>query len=101
VSVAHYENFPVASWLAPSAIRPAIVSIYEFARSADDIADEGNDPAAPRLARLDAYSSELDRIAKGEIPNDPLFAKLGAAIRRHELPLDAFRALLSAFRRTW
>ncbi len=98
MSVAHYENFPVASWLAPPAIRPAIVSIYEFARSADDIADEGSDPTATRLARLDAYSSELDRIAEGEVPNDPLFARLGAAIRRHGLPLDAFRALLSAFR---
>ena len=98
MSVAHYENFPVASWLAPPAIRPAIVSIYEFARNADDIADEGNDPAATRLARLDAYSFELDRIAKGEMPNDPLFARLTAAIRRHDLPLDAFRALLSAFR---
>jgi len=98
VSVAHYENFPVASWLAPPAIRPAIVSIYEFARSADDIADEGTDPPAARLARLDAYSSKLDRIAEGKMPDDQLFARLAAAIRRHELPLDAFRALLSAFR---
>jgi squalene synthase HpnC len=98
VPVAHYENFPVASWLAPPAIRPAIVSIYAFARSADDIADEGSDPAAERLARLDAYASALDRIANGEIPDDPLFAPLGAAIRRHSLPLDAFHALLSAFR---
>ena len=55
VSVAHYENFPVASLLAPPAIRPAIVAIYNFARGADDIADEGDDAAPLRLQRLDAF----------------------------------------------
>ena len=98
MSVGHYENFPVASWLAPSAIRPAIASIYAFARSADDIADEGSDTAAVRLARLDAYDSELDRIAEGAVPRDPLFARLAGEIRRHALPIDLFHALLSAFR---
>lgn len=39
--VTHPENFPVASWLCPPALRPAIAAIYAFARAADDIADEG------------------------------------------------------------
>ena len=38
---AHYENFPVASWLCPPHLRPPIAAIYHFARTADDIADEG------------------------------------------------------------
>ena len=42
MSVGHYENFPVASRLVPAALRPAVVAIYRFARSADDIADEGD-----------------------------------------------------------
>ena len=41
-SVGHYENFPVASWLCPKALRPAVMAIYHFARTADDIADEGS-----------------------------------------------------------
>ena len=42
MSVAHYENFPVASLLVPRPLRPAIVAIYRFARMADDFADEGD-----------------------------------------------------------
>ncbi|MFP5368760.1 MAG: squalene/phytoene synthase family protein, partial [Actinomycetes bacterium] len=38
---AHYENFPVASWLLPAAMRPHVAAVYAFARVADDVADEG------------------------------------------------------------
>ena len=44
----HYENFPVASWLCPRRLRPPIAAIYHFARTADDIADEGSAPPAER-----------------------------------------------------
>ena len=60
MSVDHYENFPVASLLCPPALRPAVVAIYRFARTADDIADEGDAPAADRLADLAAYRADLD-----------------------------------------
>jgi len=98
VSVAHYENFPVASRLVPSALRPAVVAIYDFARGADDIADEGDLAAGVRLAQLDAYEAELDAIARGENPPGQPFASLAAAVRRHSLPLAPLRDLLSAFR---
>ena len=98
VSVAHYENFPVASRLTPAPLRPAVVAIYAFARAADDIADEGDDPPEVRLAKLDVYVAMLDRIQRGEAPPDAPFAALAAAIGRHALPLQPFRDLLSAFR---
>lgn len=98
VSVAHYENFPVASRLVPASLRGAVVAIYDFARAADDIADEGDDPPAVRLARLDLYASELDRIERGDAPAAAPFAALAAAIERHDLPLSPFHDLLSAFR---
>ena len=41
MSVDHYENFPVASLLLPARLREPVNAIYAFARSADDIADEG------------------------------------------------------------
>ena len=44
--VDHYENFPVASWLCPPRLRAPIAAIYHFARTADDLADEGDAPAA-------------------------------------------------------
>ncbi|HKN11415.1 MAG TPA: squalene synthase HpnC [Pseudomonadota bacterium] len=98
MSVAHYENFPVASRLVPAALRGAVVAIYAFARAADDIADEGDDPPAARLAQLDAYAAMLDRIERGEVPSAAPFAALAAAIDRHALPMHLFHDLLSAFR---
>jgi squalene synthase HpnC len=97
VPVEHYENFPVASWLLPKRLREPVEAIYRFARSADDIADEGDAPAAMRLEQLAAYHSELDRIERGDTPTDPVFGPLAAAIRAHAIPLAPFRDLLSAF----
>ena len=98
VSVGHYENFPVASHLVPARLRPAVIAIYRFARAADDLADEGDASAQQRLAALDAFVDELDAIARGEAASCPLFTALASAIRRHDLPIAAFHALLSAFR---
>lgn len=95
--VDHYENFPVASWLLPKRLRQPVEAIYRFARSADDIADEGDAPPATRLQQLAAYQDELNRIARGEATAHPVFAPLANAIQEHDLPLAPFRDLLSAF----
>ena len=95
--VGHYENFPVASVLVPARYRGAVVAIYRFARAADDIADEGDAPAAARHRALDAFRRGLDAIERGETPADPPFAALAPAVREHALPLVLFRDLLSAF----
>ena len=57
--VDHYENFPVASVLLPSRLREPVEAIYALARSADDIADEGEAESGERLARLQAYREAL------------------------------------------
>jgi phytoene synthase len=80
VPVAHYENFPVASWLLPAALRAPVATIYRFAREADDIADEGDDPPALRLAKLEAHRDQIERI-----------------VREHGLPRELFADLLDAF----
>ena len=97
MSVGHYENFPVASVLVPARYRGAVVAIYRFARAADDIADEGNAPAAERHEALDAFSRHLDAIERGATPIEPPFGALAPAIREHDLPIELFRDLLSAF----
>lgn len=95
--VDHYENFPVASMLLPRRLRRPIELIYTFARQADDFADEGNDPAEVRLAQLNSFRMELDKIA-GEKPSESeLFRDLGAVIREYKLPLTLFYDLLDAF----
>ncbi|RZS57038.1 squalene synthase HpnC [Sphaerotilus mobilis] len=100
--VQHYENFPVASWLCPPALRPPIVAIYQVARTADDLADEGEATAAQRLADLAAFRAEL-RItyATGAAPADArwpqVWTPLAAQIRQHALPQGLLEALLDAF----
>jgi hydroxysqualene synthase len=99
--VDHYENFPVASVLCPPALRPPIVAIYRFARTADDIADEGDAPADERLADLSAFGAEL---ARQYGPTEPppgrwpeVFVPLRTQIRRHDLSIAPLAALLDAF----
>lgn len=101
VSVNHYENFPVASWLCPPDLRAPIRAIYAFARTADDLADEGDAAPADRLDALAAYESDLHAVASGKPPSArwrAVFEPLTDAIRRHALPLALLTDLLSAFR---
>jgi squalene synthase HpnC len=98
--VDHYENFPVASWLCPPQLRPPVAAIYGFARTADDIADEGTDPAPTRLADLRAYRADLaacfsDRPDGGRWPG--VFIPLRAVVRDFALPQRPLADLLSAF----
>ena len=69
--VDHYENFPVASLLCPPALRRPVQAIYHFARTADDLADEG--PATPtqRLTSLAAYRAALHQAAAGQVVAGP------------------------------
>lgn len=100
--VQHYENFPVASWLCPEALRPAVQAIYWFARTADDLADEGDASPQQRLDDLLAYGMALEKVLQAQ-PVDPaarwahVFAPLGRAITSHQLPAKPLRDLLSAF----
>lgn len=96
----HYENFPVASWLCPPRLRPAITAIYWFARTADDLADEGDAPAQQRLDDLAAYGAELAAVAGGAVPSPrwpEVFGPLRAALRDFALPVPLLADLLSAF----
>lgn len=99
--VGHYENFPVASLLCPPALRPAVMAIYHFARTADDIADEGDASAAQRLADLSAYRQALNACLQGmdtvPVPWHPVFAPLREAVQQHQLTVALLHDLISAF----
>lgn len=96
----HYENFPVASVLCPAALRPAVTALYHFARTADDLADEGDAPAALRTELLVEYRADLVTASRGAAASlrwPGVFGPLSEAIREHELPLPLLHALLDAF----
>ena len=97
MAVDHYENFPVASILLPKHLRRPVEIIYHFARQADDFADEGDIPDTERLAKLDEFRTELDRIAAHETPLTPLFIDVAKIVEQHRLPLQLFHDLLDAF----
>lgn len=103
MSVDHYENFPVASWLLPKHLRQPITHIYWFSRSADDIADEGDHSDSWRLQQLAAYREALSQIEQGSLhlpPSDPrykIFTPLATVIEQYQLPVYLFADLLTAF----
>jgi len=102
MAVDHYENFPVASLLLPQKLRTAVRDIYWFARTADDLADEGDAAADERLASLAEYRRAIALIASAEpcdapLPHPAIFQPLCATIHRHDLPPALFTDLLSAF----
>jgi hydroxysqualene synthase len=98
--ISHYENFPVASRLCPPRLRPAIIAIYGFARTADDIADEGDATPQARLDDLAAYRADLMATAAGQAPSrrwNRVFERLGPVIAEFALPVNLLADLLSAF----
>ena len=95
----HYENFPVGSVLVPKPLRRHFYSIYAFARTADDFADEGYDEqhsAEERLALLDEWGRLLRESEQGRATH-PVFVALAETRRQFDLPINLFEDLLSAF----
>ncbi len=101
--ISHYENFPVASWLCPPHLRDAVVALYHFARTADDLADEGDATAVQRLSDLIDYRQDLLSVChipagaiSGRWPH--VFVPLRDSIRHHALPIPLLHDLLDAFK---
>jgi squalene synthase HpnC len=98
--VDHYENFPVVSMLCPPRLRPAIAAIYHFARTADDLADEGDASAAERLAALAQYRTDLLAVASGQAHSGQwpqVFEPLRGVMQAFQLPVPLLADLLDAF----
>src|SRR5579871_280945 len=92
----HYENFHVASWFLPRALRPHFHSIYAYCRISDDLGDEVGDRAAA-LALLQLWGEELDACYEGRARH-PVFVALAETIRACSIPKEPFADLLVAFR---
>jgi len=100
----HYENFPVASWLCPARLRPAVAALYHFARTADDLADEGFAPAHHRLDALGEYRADLQQCLNhtrtAYVPSvrwPHVFTPLHQVAEQHQLPHPPLFDLLDAF----
>jgi len=92
IATTHYENFTIASWLMPRAMRPHMHAIYAYARIADDFADEEKS-----LAKLDEWEHELD-LAYAGTPHHPVMVALADTAQKFSIPRGPFADLLRAFR---
>jgi squalene synthase HpnC len=97
IARSRHHNFPVASRFVPSQLRKHIWAVYAFARGADDFADEARYEGR-RSLELDRWEENLEACFHGEDPKHPVFVALADTIRRFDLPITPFSALLAGFR---
>jgi len=94
LALSHYENFTVASWLLPRALRRHVYAVYAFCRHVDDLGDEA---PGDRLRLLDDWQAELERCCHST-PRHPIFVALGETIRCFAIPPEPFLKLIEANR---
>ncbi len=89
------ENFPVASKLIPPAARAQVLAFYDFARGADNIAD---DPRLSAAARHDALMVLKEAIDNHQINRLPPWARdYTQRVERGQIPRRYGEELLHAF----
>lgn len=93
----HYENFPVVSFFIPKHLRNDVAIIYWFARTADNIADEGVMGDAERSQLLEEFEKSFDESISGKIDCEFAHA-LSVTIKNRNLTIQLFKDLISAFR---
>jgi squalene synthase HpnC len=93
----HYENFPVVLFTIPKEIRKHIAVVYQFARQADDIADEGNFATETRLEKLNEYENDFNLSLNGTPKND-FWLALKNTIEKFSIEEKLFLDLISAFK---
>ena len=98
LATTHYENFHVATWFLPKAIRAHFESVYAYCRVSDDLGDEVADPQTA-LRLLDEWGALLDECYDAPAQSrHPVFVALHETIAQQDLPRYLFEDLLAAFR---
>ena len=90
------ENFSVASIVLGQTARRHLLAIYGYARLVDQI---GDDAPGDRLALLDAFEADLDRIFARDEPEHPVLRRLRPTVDELALPRGPFARLIEANRR--
>lgn len=93
----HYENFPVVSKFLKKDIRKYVAAIYVFARTADDIVDEGDLPVENRINKIDEFKASFNETIRGE-RDDWFWPVIKDSIVKNDLTERLFTDLLDAFK---
>ncbi len=91
----HYENFQVVSFLLPKRLHQDFYNVYSFCRWADDLGDEISD-TAESLRLLAWWREELHAMFDGRATH-PVFVALSRSVKAHDLPIEPFDDLITAF----
>ena len=94
----HYENFPIATLLYPKKIREAAIILYQFARTGDDIADEGSFSKKDRLDNLKIYQKNLNKIKKNNLNVDLLFLDIHQIVNQYQININLLQKFIDAFK---
>lgn len=95
LAVSHYENFSVATFLAPRRLLRHLYHIYAYCRWADDLADESAGGA--EAERLLAWWREELAAAYAGAPRHPVMVALQETVRQFAIPERPFLDLVTAF----
>ncbi len=93
----HYENFPVLSFFVPKNLRKYIAVVYQFARQADDIVDEGPYSIEEKLIQLENYENELINSHNQKYQND-FWKVFHRTVIAKNLSKENFINLIKAFK---
>jgi squalene synthase HpnC len=97
LATTHYENFHVATFFLPAALRPHFHSVYAFCRTSDDLGDEVADTAAATRLLAEWRAMLQQCFAYPELSRHPVFVALQPTIAACNLPVQPFEDLISAF----
>lgn len=95
----HYENFVVVGLFTPPHLRQSFEAIYGFCRWADDLGDETGD-SDRSTSLLKWWEDQLIAVFTPDSPppRHPVYVALSPVIKQHNLPINPFQNLISAFR---
>src|SRR5882724_6138652 len=96
LATSHYENFHVVSFLLPKHLHQDFYNVYSFCRWADDLGDEIGD-TAESLRLLGWWREELHSLYRDGAAKHPVYVALKETAARHNLPVEPFDDLITAF----
>ena len=97
LATTHYENFHVATFFLPAALRPHFHSVYAFCRTSDDLGDEVADTATATRLLAEWRAMLHQSFANPQLSRHPVFVALQPTIAQCSLPIQPFDDLISAF----
>ena len=102
LATTHYENFHVATFFLPNALRPHFHSVYAFCRTSDDLGDEVADTRTGHPAARRSGARMLAPVLRRTRAVAPSRLRCAAADDREPAicRIEPFDDLISAFSRT-